>query len=414
MRKNILYLAHRIPYPPNKGDKIRTFHEVKHLAEMHDLYLAFLVDDPADIKHVDALRDYCVDLAWERIAPRWKKIKVAPQMLLGKPVSLPYFYSPRLQRAIDAWAATRTFDAIVCFSSPMAEYVFNSDALAGQGAKRIMDFCDVDSDKWGQYAVDAKFPMNIVYGLEQKRLLAYEARVNQAFDHSVFTTDQEVRLFRDLVPAARNLQVIGNGVDFDYFAPGAGRGEALPRPRATQRVAPTTDDSAGDLVFTGAMDYHANVDAVVWFSHEILPLIREAGIDADFCIVGGKPTLDVQALGQIAGVQVTGFVDDIRPWYARAAVSVIPLRLARGVQNKVLEAMAMGRPVVTTRKVAEGVGAKDGDHLLVADGHKAFAGAVIDLYQDPAARRQLGEAARRFVVENFDWRRNMEKLEKFL
>lgn len=418
----ILYICHRIPYPPNKGDKIRSFNEIKHLARNHDLYLAFLVDDAADLKHVESLRDYCTDLAWEQMDPSRQKRKAAPQMLLGKPLSLPYFYSGKLQRSIDAWASQLQFDAVVCFSGPMAEYVFRSDALGRQGAKRIMDFCDVDSDKWGQYAVDAKFPMNIVYGLEQKRLLAYEARVNQAFDHSVFVTENEARLFRDLVPAARNLQVVGNGVDFDYFDPGPRRGEACLAQVATPDnarqgnacVAFTTDDSATDLVFTGAMDYHANVDAVVWFSHEILPLIREAGIDADFCIVGGKPTPEVQALGQIAGVQVTGFVDDIRPWYKRAAVSVIPLRLARGVQNKVLEAMAMGRPVVTTRKVAEGVGAKDGDHLLVADGHKAFAGAVIDLYQDPPARRQLGEAARRFVVENFDWQRNMEKLEKLI
>lgn len=427
----ILYICHRIPYPPNKGDKIRSFNEIKHLARHHDLYLAFLVDDPADLKHVDALREYCTDMAWEQIDPGRKKLKAAPQMLLGKPISLNYFYAPSLQRSIDAWSAQHPFDAVVCFSGPMAEYVFKSRVLpspvtrhpsgfeptgdrrpADRRPQFIMDFCDVDSDKWGQYAVDAKFPMSIVYGLEQKRLLAYEERVNREFDHSIFVTENEAQLFNNLVPTARNLEVVGNGVDFEFFDPGFCRGEAVPRPRATQQVAPTDDPT--DLVFTGAMDYHANVDAVVWFCQDILPLIREAGIDFEFCIVGGKPAPDVQALGRLPGVKVTGFVDDIRPWYARAAVSVIPLRLARGVQNKVLEAMAMGRPVVTTRKAAEGVGAKDMEHLIVADGHKAFAGAVIDLYKDAAARQQLGEAARRFVVENFNWQRNMEKLEKLL
>lgn len=403
----ILYVCHRIPYPPNKGDKIRSFNEIKYLSKNHDLYLAFLVDDPADVKHVDALRDYCVELAWEQFSPRQNKIKAAPHMFIGRPLSLPYFYSPQIQHAIDAWATRHSFDAVICFSGPMAEYVFKCKALKGRSAaspmKRIMDFCDVDSDKWGQYAGEAKFPMNLVYGLEQKRLLAYEARVNRAFDHSVFVTENEAQLFRDLVPAARNLEVVGNGVDFDYFSP-LHKGAAC--------CAPTMENT--DLVFTGAMDYHANVDAVMWFCREILPVIREAGIGADFCIVGGKPTAEVQALARIPGVQVTGFVEDIRPWYMRAAVSVIPLRLARGVQNKVLEAMAMGCPVVTTRKAAEGVGAKNGEHLLVADDPGAFAAAAIDLYRDPAARRQLGETGRAFVREHFDWRRNMEKLEQLL
>lgn len=430
--KKILYLAHRIPYPPNKGDKIRTFNEIRHLARNHELYLAFLVDDLADVKYIEALREFSVELTWDKIEPRRKKVQVAPQMLIGKPLSVPYFYSCRLQRAIDVWAAKIQFDAVLCFSGPMAEYVFRSRVLRspvtghpsgieqpgnGRRAARrplfLMDFCDVDSDKWGQYAVDAKFPMNIVYGLEQKRLLAFEARVNRVFHQSIFVTENEAQLFKNMVPDARNLQVVGNGVDFEYFDPGFCRGEAMPRPKSNPQVAPT-DDFGNDLVFTGAMDYHANVDAVVWFCQDILPLIREAGIGSDFCIVGGKPTHDVQNLGRLPGVKVTGFVDDIRPWYARAAVSVIPLRLARGVQNKVLEAMAMGRPVVTTRKAADGVGAKDMEHLIVADGHKAFAGAVIDLYKDAAARQQLGEAARRFVVENFDWQRNMEKLEHLL
>jgi polysaccharide biosynthesis protein PslH len=513
----ILYICHRIPYPPNKGDKIRSFNEIKHLSKNHDLYLAFLVDDPTDVKHVDALKEYCVDLAWEQINPRAQKVKAASQMVLGKPLSLPYFYSSRLQQAIDHWAAAFPFDTVLCFSGPMAEYVFRSKALkvgstaapscedvenrgtaslvgsaasppcwknnktselsersykmtrssiqqgacgadharhnvpisqAQRSPKLIMDFCDVDSDKWGQYAVDARFPMSFVYRLEQKRLLAYEAWVNREFDRSIFITENEAALFKNHVPDAGKLAVVGNGVDFEFFKPvgstaspscedvenrgtAALVGSAASPPcwksnktsELSERSYKMTKSSIPqgacgadptDLVFTGAMDYHANVDAVVWFCQEILPLIREAGVGSEFCIVGGKPTADVQALGRLPGVKVTGFVDDIRPWYARAAVSVIPLRLARGVQNKVLEAMAMGRPVVTTRKAAEGVGAKDMEHLIVADGHKAFAGAVIDLYKDAAARQQLGEAARRFVVENFDWQRNMEKLENVL
>jgi glycosyltransferase involved in cell wall biosynthesis len=168
------------------------------------------------------------------------------------------------------------------------------------------------------------------------------------------------------------------------------------------------------LVFTGAMDYHANVDAVTWFCRDILPIVRESGIDPEFYIVGGRPAPAVKALEQIPGVAVTGFVDDIRTWYARADVCVLPMRLGRGVQNKVLEAMAMQRPVVTTTKAAEGVGAKDLQHLLVADSPEDIAKSVIELCKNPNARKQLGEAGRTYVTENFDWKRNMEKLEKLL
>ncbi|MDY6849189.1 MAG: hypothetical protein SV239_08710, partial [Thermodesulfobacteriota bacterium] len=223
-RKKVLYLAHRIPFPPNKGDKIRSFNEIKHLAQKYDLYLGFLIDDPADLKHVEALREYCVDLAWDQIDPKKKKIKSAPHMLLGRALSLPYFYSADLQRTIDRWIEEQHFDAVLCFSGPMAEYVFKSNTLdrrSDNAPRLVMDFCDVDSDKWGQYAADARFPMNIVYGLEQKRLLAYEARVNHEFDYSIFVTDNEARLFEELVPGARNVKVVGNGVDFEFFNPAA-------------------------------------------------------------------------------------------------------------------------------------------------------------------------------------------------
>ncbi len=486
----ILYICHRIPYPPNKGDKIRSFNEIKYLAENHDLYLAFLVDDPADVRNVDPLRKYCVDLAWDEVDPRQQKIKAAPHMLLGKPLSLPYFYSSSLQRKIDQWAGAVDFDAVVCFSGPMAEYVFKSNTLkreSGKSPRLVMDFCDVDSDKWGQFSREGKFPMNIVYGLEQKRLLAYEAKVNREFDYSILVTENEAHLFKTLVPEARNVEVVGNGVDFKFFNPEAvpgntvdttidgpttalphtvshrntsprrgeagprpgttqrvaptsaplhtvshrntspRRGEAGPRPRTTQRVAPTSasphtvnhrDDAPRTepmrLVFTGAMDYHANVDAVTWFCRDILPIIREAGIDVEFYVVGGRPTPAVKALEQVPGVTVTGFVDDIRTWYAQADVCVLPMRLGRGVQNKVLEAMAMQRPVVTTTKAAEGVSAKDLQHLLVADSPEDIARSVIELCKNPNARTQLGEAGRTFVTENFDWKRNMEKLEELL
>jgi len=401
---NILYISHRIPYPPNKGDKIRSFNEIRHLAQNHDLHLAFLVDDPADVQHVEALREYCIGLDYEMINPRLQKFKVLPQIVAGKALSVPYFYSKRLQVAVDRQLASGDVDAVVCFSGPMAEYVLKSNALNEKKRPTlIMDFCDVDSDKWGQYAVGAKGPMKKVYALEQRRMLAYEGLVNQSFDHSIFITKQEAQLFQRLYPAAKKLQIVGNGVDFAFFDPATCTGEAAPRPRAAGPV----------LVFTGAMDYHANVDAVTWFCNEVFPGV-EKEIGGEFCIVGSKPAPAVRDLEKTPGVRVTGFVEDIRPWYSRADISVLPLRLARGVQNKLIEAMAMEKAVVTSTKAAEAIGAISGRHLVVADTAEELSRAILELHRNPELRKTMGKEARRFVVEHFDWRKNMEKLESLL
>ena len=402
----ILYIAHRIPYPPNKGDKIRSFNEIKYLSRSHDIHLACLADDPADLKYKQDLGKYCSRVCVAPLNRTASKLKSMFSLLLRKPLSVAYFYSPSLQRTIDRWLAAENYDAVICFSSPMAEYIFRS-ILRMLGLARnpqlIMDFCDLDSDKWLQYSQQSRFPLNLVYRMENERLFEYEKRVNRFFDHSLFVAKQEADLLLCRHPEARNITIVPNGIDHEYFSPDV----LQPNPPRHAKAGPL-------LLFTGAMDYHANIDGVTWFADHIFPLIKQRFAGAEFYVVGSNPHESVLKLQQRDGVKVTGFVEDIRPYYQAADICVVPLRLARGVQNKVLEAMSMAKPVVATAKANQGITAESGIHLLIEDTPQDFADAVSNLFSDPKRAEALGTNARQFVTESYDWTVNLRRLEILL
>ncbi|MBW1793375.1 MAG: TIGR03087 family PEP-CTERM/XrtA system glycosyltransferase [Deltaproteobacteria bacterium] len=411
----ILYLAHRIPYPPNKGDKIRSFNEIKYLSSSHEIHLACLADNPADLKHANDLNQYCKKVYVAPLNKTIAKAKSLTSLFHDRPLSVAYFYSNSLQTVINQWLSGNSYDAIICFSSPMAEYLLRSPTLRYRFSLRhvpypmrhaprlIMDFCDLDSDKWLQYSQRSRFPLNLVYRVEHKRLFKYEKRINQLFNHSVFVSRNEADLFSRLSPEAKNISVIPNGVDYNHFSPQASGLEPL----ALSRKTPV-------LLFTGAMDYHANIEGVTWFSDSIFPRVKKEVRAAQFYIVGSNPHPRVKSLDNGAGIMVTGFVQDTRPYYQAAGVCVIPLRLARGVQNKVLEAMAMGKAVVTTSKAIEGIQALREEHVLVANNPEDFSGAVLMLLNHEARRNRLGAMAREFVMKNHHWPTNMKKLEALL
>ncbi|WP_321495898.1 TIGR03087 family PEP-CTERM/XrtA system glycosyltransferase [uncultured Desulfobacter sp.] len=412
----ILYLAHRVPYPPNKGDKIRTFNEIKWLSQNHIIDLLALADDPNDLLHKKKLKNYCnrVEVFGLNI---WKsKINSLTGLIIpSRPLSVSYFYNKKLQAILDQWITVTNYDAIICFSSPMAEYLFRCPVLKKTLNPRkplskwslpvlIMDFCDVDSQKWHQYAANSHFPINLIYGIESRRLFQYEKIINRTFHHSVFVSTHEVDVFTKLNKLARNLTTVSNGVDHDYFSPDA-RFEPVPlRKKKDQKI----------LVFTGAMDYFANVEGVSWFCREVFPRIRKKIPGVLFYIVGSNPAPDVKALGNRQGVRVTGFVDDIRPYYQGADVCVIPLRIAAGIQNKVLEAMSMARPLVTTGKALEGIKAKPDVHILKEDDPKFFADKVIQLLNSREKRTILADNARIFIIKNYNWQTNIAALERLL
>ena len=402
---NILYIAHRIPYPPNKGDKIRAFHEVRALATIADVYLCALVDDPDDWQHEAALRELCAHVSLVNLNPRLKKVLALRGLLTGKPMSVEYFYEKKLQQAVDAVLAERTFDAIVCFSGTSAEYLFQSKEAAVFAAaestrpRLIMDFCDVDSLKWKEYAQRAAFPLSLLYCAEGQLLARYERKVAQSFDHAILITENEKQLFAATVYDTEKLTVIGNGVDLDYFNP-------LGQPQE----ADVSEEKTPELLFVGAMDYHANVDGVCWFAEAVWPAIVERYPAAVFTIVGRNPTKEVLALQRHRNIRVTGGVDDVRPYYQRATMVVVPLRIARGIQNKVLEAMAMAKPVLVSRAAFTGLEAVPERDLLIADSVQDFVTHTVRLLEKPGLREQLAIESRKCVQARYAWPRAMTTL----
>lgn len=385
----ILMLAHRIPYPPHTGDKTRAFHIARHLARRHDLTLAFLVDERADLSGLAPLRDIVPAVEFGLLWKPWSLIKGLAGLATGGPLSLPYFSSRSLRQRLAGRMAEAPYDIVYASSTPTAQY---ARAL---GLPVIMDFVDVDSDKWRQYAERSRPPLSWLYRTEGRRLQAAEGEIARWARLCLLATASEESLLRSFAPWAETA-VIPNGIDLDYYRP------------IERAAAPAA------VIFTGAMDYLPNIDAVRYFCDEILPRIRGEVPDTRFYIVGLNPSTEVQRLASIPGVTVTGTVPDVRPYYARASVCVAPLRMGRGVQNKVLQAMAMGLPVVATAVAQRGLDAKPGTHLHVEDDPAAFAARVAGLLSSPTARATMGLQGRAFVEAHHAWDASCSRLEGML
>jgi sugar transferase (PEP-CTERM/EpsH1 system associated) len=396
----ILFLAHRIPYPPNKGDKIRSWHFLEHLAQHHAVRLGCFVDDPDDWPHLETLKGVCAECHGAPLPRSPLEPRNLAALSRGLPISVQHYRRDGFSGWVAETLRTRPIDAVFAFSGAMAQFALDPPRPVGS---RVIDFVDVDSDKWRQYAKRKAPPMRWVYAREAGTLLAFERRVAAAFDAAAFVSENEAGLFRRLAPeSAARTYALPNGVDTVFFDPD----RAHESPYGADEL---------PLAFTGAMDYWANVDAVVWFVREVLPLIRRDRPQARFWIVGTNPTAEVRKLAELPGVAVTGRVPDVRPYIAHAAAVVAPLRIARGVQNKVLEAMAMAKPVVTTSMAAAGAEATvAGEELLVADEPQETARAVAVLLDDPARRAEMGARARRRIRESYGWGASFARLDRLL
>jgi sugar transferase (PEP-CTERM/EpsH1 system associated) len=379
---NILYIAHCIPYPPNKGEKIRAFHQIRYLAREHSVHLACLIDAQEEIEHVEALEQYCASVEVVYRDKRVTRFLAALALLAGNPFSVASFYSRRLKKKIAQKLRSEKFDIILVFSSAMAGYVRHVST-----SPKVMDFVDVDSELWRLYADYHPIPLSWIYRLEAERLARYEEEAARIFDYSVFVSEKEADLFRQRVND-RPVTVVPNGIDLDYFAPSEGE-----FPHAGPPV----------VVFIGTMDYFPNVDAVRYFCQEIFPLVRQCLSEVHFYIVGRNPTRPVKKLGRKPRVTVTGSVSDVRPYLARAGAMVAPFRLARGIQNKILEAMAFGVPVVGTSTAFQGLEKAEMDGVRVADDPEKFAQELIALLKDPGWRRQCVDQARDYVQRYHQW-----------
>lgn len=375
----IFYVAQRVPFPPDRGDKITTFNEVRHLAQQHEVHVFCLADGKADLGNVPGLLKYAASVT-AVLCDKWRSRARALRALAGgQPLSVAAFDEPALHRAIAQKYRELPPDLIIVYSCNVAQF-----AAPFRDVPRIMQFADLDSLKWGQYAQSAPPHLRWLYALEQRRLFEYERRIATTFDHSLVCTEIERGDFERLIPGAP-ISVVGNGVDLEYFHP------------SNQPKNPAA------ILFTGVMDYFPNVDAVVWFCDAILPKIRQQEPQAEMIICGSRPSSAVRRLARLPGVTVTGWVADTRPYLGAAEVFVAPLRLARGIQNKLLEAMAMGLPVVTTMRAWRGTALGNGDGIVATDDAESFADQVVRLLQDAGYREEMGQRARAAVEAQYRW-----------
>lgn len=402
---NVLFLVHRLPYPPDKGDKVRSFHLLKHLTARHRVFLGTFVDDPRDERHVDAVRAMCAGSHVARLRPLGARLASLAALVRGEALTLRYYGDAGLASWVASICGRERVDATLVFSSSMAKF-----APARADIPLFVDFVDVDSAKWTQYADVRSWPLSWLYRREGRLLLAYERAVAARARRSVFVTRSEADLFRKLAPeCASSIDVLSNGVDSDFFSPDPGRES----PFTADREPPDATTEGPQLVFTGAMDYWPNVDAVTWFAREVLPELAKRHPAARFHIVGRNPSSAVRALESKA-VVVTGTVADVRPYLQHATVVVAPLRVARGVQNKVLEAMAMTAPVVASRACAQAIGVEVGRELLTATTPAEYVAAIDGLLADSMRARAIGHAARSRVVHDYGWAEQLARLDALL
>jgi len=392
--KKLLYLVHRLPFPPNKGDKIASFNLLKFLSTKYSIYLGCFIDDEVDWQYVDELKKYCEDSCVVGLNPKYSKIMSLRGIFTGEALSLPYYRNTQLQTWADNTIQKEQIESVLIFSGVMAQYVSHMLPLKGHA---VLDLVDVDSDKWKLYAEDHIWPLSWLYLRESKKLLAYEAEMAAKFDATVFVSEKEADFFKELVPRVADKVVFRvHGVDSQYFDPSLVYSSPYPIDTPI-------------FVFAGAMDYWPNIHAAIWFAEEIFPKIKQKIHNACFYIVGMNPSDDVLKLVEISGVYVTGSVDDIRPYIACATISVAPLRIARGIQNKVLEAMAMGKPILATKNALNGIRSFDEFSPVIAETVEEMVEGALTLLNNTEDNQ-----ARQCVLEHYNWDTNLRRVDGLL
>lgn len=391
-KRHALFLCHRVPYPPDKGDKIRSWRVLQSMAARYKVHLVSFLDDVHDVRYKNELQDLCASVQLVQLKKGRARVRAIARHLEGRSASFGYFFDQRIDSAVRK-ARQNKLAVEVAFSSSMAPYIAHhvGDAI------RIIDFCDADSAKWHEYSVSATFPLRRILAREACAVAREETEIRRWADHTFAITPAEAALFPQQ-PELRPVDWWSNGVDADYFSPGP----MLAGPFSS------------DAVFIGAMDYRANIQAVEHFTKDIWPRIRKAKPNAVFSVVGRNPARRIKKLDGRHGVRVIGRVEDVRPWLIGARVSVAPLQVARGLQNKVLEAMAMAKPVVASPEVAVGIRCAPEGELVIAQSPDQWTDAILSLlnYQDRA--NKIGEAARRRMVTDYQWDSSIKRFTNHL
>jgi polysaccharide biosynthesis protein PslH len=386
----ILVICHRFPFPPKRGGKIRPFNIIKHLHNSdNEVHVASLVRSDQEHAEIDGIKQYCSSYFSSQVNPVLQTSRMILKLATSMPSSMGYFYSAELSKHVNTLLATKKFDLIIAHCSSVAQYVSEIS-----GIPKIIDFGDMDSQKWLEYSTAKPFPLSIGYGIEGRKLMAEEARLTYKFEMCTATTKGEHETLSGLNSAALS-SWFPNGVDTSHFMPSEQHDKNL-------------------ISFIGRMDYFPNQQAVRNFALEVFPIIKASKPSAKFVIVGAEPSNEIKALEQIEGIKVTGTVDDVRPFVSSSRVNVANLSIARGTQNKILEAMAMGVPVVASPAAAKGIDAEVGRDLLVGTSNLEIAMKIIELMNDDDLRKRLVTSARSQIALSHSWPESMKKLDRII
>ena len=384
----VLYVCHRFPYPPKRGGTIRPFNMIKHLHQSgHEVVVCSLTRSDEQTREAQGISRYCTEFHLEQVDNRFQALRMVATLPTPLTASASFFHSAALERKIDALLTQQKFDLIFVHCSSVAHYVERVSDIP-----KILDFGDMDSEKWLEYARHKPFPLSLGYWWEGTRLRAEEKRLARRFDLCTTITRAECQTLIDFASGTPT-DWFPNGVDNDFFTP------------VTQAYEPDT------IAFVGRMDYFPNQQCMADFCAAVLPLLKARRPALQLLIIGADPSPAVRKLGEIDGVTVTGSVSDVRPFVTRAALTVAPLRIARGTQNKILESMAMGIPVVCSNVAAGGVDALPGEHFLTADTPAGLAEAILRILDDPALRERLAKVGRERVLSNHAWPSSMRRLD---
>ena len=388
---NVLYVCHRFPFPPKRGGKIRPFNMIRHLtAAGHRVTVCSLTRSQAEADEGQGIAPHCAEQVMGRVSEPVQFARMIARLPLTTPSSMGYFYSSELASEVRRLLASQRWDLIFVHCSSVAPYVEHVTDVP-----KILDFGDMDSQKWLEYANYKPFPLSFGYWLEGQKMQAAEKRLARRFDICTATTRAEWRTLNEYGTGAVT-DWFPNGVDADFFSPGS-------EPYDFETIS-----------FIGRMDYYPNQECMARFCKQTWPLLKDKRPAMKLLIVGADPSPEMRALGELPGVTVTGSVPDVRPYIRSSALMVAPLAIARGTQNKILEAMAMGVPVVTSSVAAGGVDAVAGEHLLVADTPEEIATAILRIVGNPGERARLADAGRARVLSHHDWAGSMKRLDAII
>ncbi len=391
-RRRLLYMTHRTPCPPDKGDRIRCHHLLRWLSERFEVDLASLSDEPVRDEDRRTLRGLARRVHLEPIGGWKRRLAMVRALLTGRPITEGAFDASGLTRVLRDWAETTEYDRVLVSAPALIAHRDRVPRLAE--TPLIVDMMDVDSQKWFEYADQSILPLRWLYLLEGTRVRRLERELPRRAEAVLLISEQERTLYREFA-APGPVRVVSNGVDLEYFQP------------QVASIDPT-------CAFLGALDYFPNIEGITWFVRNVWPSVRQRRADARLLLIGRRPTPTVQALAREPGVELVGQVPDVRPPLARASVSIVPLTIGRGVQNKVLESLALGKATITSTAALTGLEAEAGRDLVVATTPESWRDQLLELWENPKRREALGRAGRRYVEARHAWSAQLGPLAEIL